>query len=143
MDKYEQNLISDVLEFAQLTSLPKRVGPKKSLWIEAVAKFRLANNSVGYGVVKRNIDLSYRVLYVNGSTASIVDIEEAYPYIMLEKQYIKKFTEKAGEKERITYLESLNLPYVGEGYFDGMSIDDLNKEVVKAAVYQQLKSLEK
>ena len=143
MDKYEQNLISDVLEFAQLTSLPKRVDPKKSLWIEAVAKFRLANNSVGYGVVKRNIDLSYRVLYVNGSTAAIVDIEEAYPYIMLEKQYIKKFTEKAGEKERIAYLESLNLPYVAEGYFDGMSIDDLNKEVVKAAVCQQLKSLEK
>lgn len=143
MDKYEQNLISDVLEFAQLTSLPKRVDPKKSLWIEAIAKFRLANNSVGYGVVKRNIDLSYRVLYVNGSTAAIVDIEEAYPYIMLEKQYIKKFTEKAGEKERIAYLESLNLPYVAEGYFDGMSIDDLNKEVVKAAVYQQLKSLEK
>ena len=143
MDKYEQNLISDVLEFAQLTSLPKRVDPKKSLWIEAIAKFRLANNSVGYGVVKRNIDLSYRVLYVNGSTAAIVDIEEAYPYIMLEKQYIKKFTEKAGEKERIAYLESLNLPYVAEGYFDGMSIDDLNKEVVKAAVYEQLKSLEK
>lgn len=143
MEKYEQNLISDVLEFAQLTSMPKRVDPKKSLWIEAIAKFRLANNSVGYGVVKRNIDLSYRVLYVNGSTAAIVDIEEAYPYIMLEKQYIKKFTEKAGEKERIAYLESLNLPYVAEGYFDGMSIDDLNKEVVKAAVYQQLKSLEK
>ena len=142
MEKYEQNLISDVLNFAHLTSLPKRVDPKKSLWIEAVAKFRLANNSVGYGVVKRNLDLSYRVLYVNGSTAAIVDIEEAYPYIMLEKQYIKKFTEKAGEKERIAYLESLNLPYVADGYFDGMDIDDLNKEVVKAAVYQQLKSLE-
>lgn len=142
MDTYEQNLISDVLNFAHLTSLPKRVDPKKSLWIEAIAKFRLANNSVGYGVVKRNLDLTYRVLYVNGSTASIVEIEEAYPYIMLEKQYIKKFTDKAGEKERIAYLESLNLPYVAEGYFDGMSIDDLNKEVVKAAVYQQLKSLE-
>lgn len=142
MEKYEQNLISDVLNFAHLTSLPKRVDPKKSLWIEAIAKFRLANNSVGYGVVKRNLDLTYRVLYINGATASIVDIEEVYTYIMLEKQYIKKFTEKAGEKERIAYLESLNLPYVAEGYFDGMSVDELNKEIVKAAVYQQLKSLE-
>lgn len=142
MDNREQNLISDVLNFAHLASLPKRVDPKKSLWIEAIAKFRLANNSVGYGVVKRNLDLTYRVLYVNGSTASIVDIEEVYPYIMLEKQYIKKFTEKAGEKERIAYLESLNLPYVAEGYFDGMSIDELNKEVVKAAVFQQLNALE-
>lgn len=142
MDTYEQKLISDALNFAHLTSLPKRVDPKKSLWIEAIAKFRLANNSVGYGVVKRNLDLSYRVLYINGSTASIVDIEEVYPYIMLEKQYIKKFTDKAGEKERIAYLESLNLPYVAEGYFDGMDIEELNKEVVKAAVYRQLKALE-
>jgi hypothetical protein len=143
MDNREQNLISDALAFAHLTKLPKKGDPEKGLWIEAIAKFRLANNSVGYGVVKRNLDLSYRVLYINGSTASIVDIEEAYPYIMLEKQYIKKFTEKAGEKERIAYLESLNLPYVADGYFDGMSIDELNKEVVKAAVYQQLKALEK
>lgn len=142
MEKYEQNLISDVLNFAHLTSLPKRVDPKKSLWIEAIAKVRLSNNSIGYAVLKRNFDLTPRVLYINGSTASIVDIEEVYPYIMLEKQYIKKFTEKAGEKERIAYLESLNLPYVADGYFDGMSIDELNKEVVKAAVYQQLKSLE-
>lgn len=142
MDYYEQKLISDALNFAHLTTLPKKADPQKSLWIEAIAKIRLANNSVAYGVVKRNLDLTYRVLYVNGSTASIVGIEEAYPYIMLEKQYIKKFTEKAGEKERIAYLESLNLPYVAEGYFDGMSIDDLNKEVVKAAVYQQLKALE-
>lgn len=142
MEPYEQKLISDALNFAHLTSLPKRVDPQKSLWIEAIAKFRLANNSVGYGVVKRNLDLSYRVLYINGSTASIVDIEEVYPYIMLEKQYIKKFTEKAGEKERIAYLESLNLPYVAEGFFDGMTIDDLNKEVVKAAVFQQLKAME-
>lgn len=142
MDTYEQKLISDALNFAHLTTLPKKADPQKSLWIEAIAKIRLANNSVAYGVVKRNADLSYRVTYVNGSTASIVEIEEVYPYIMLEKQYIKKFTEKAGEKERIAYLESLNLPYVAEGYFDSMSIDDLNKEVVKAAVYQQLKSLE-
>lgn len=142
MDNREQNLISDALAFAHLTKLPKKGDPEKGLWIEAIAKFRLANNSVGYGVVKRNIDLSYRVLYINGSTASIVEIEEVYPYVMLEKQYIKKFTEKAGEKERIAYLESLNLPYVAEGYFDCMSIDELNKEIVKAAVYQQLKSLE-
>lgn len=142
MEPYEQKLISDALNFARLTTLPKKADPQKSLWMEAIAKIRLANNSVGYGVVKRNLDLSYRVLYINGSTASIVDIEEVYPYVMLEKQYIKKFTEKAGEKERIAYLESLNLPYVAEGYFDGMDIEELNKEVVKAAVYRQLKALE-
>lgn len=140
METYEQKLISDALNFAHLTTLPKKADPQKSLWIEAIAKIRLANNSVAYGVIKRNADLSYRVTYINGATAAIVGIEEVYPYVVLDKQYIKKFTDKAGEKERIAYLESLNLPYAVGGYFDGMDIEELNKEVVKAAVYQQLKA---
>ena len=142
MDKYEQNLISDVLNFAHLTSLPKRVDPKKSLWIEAVAKIRLSNNAEVYGIVKRNPDLTHRVTYINGATAAIVNVEEIYPYIVLDKDRIKKFAPQAGTKARVDYLKSLNLPYADTLDFDGMSIDDLNKEVVKAAVYQQLKALE-
>ena len=142
MDNREQNLISDALAFAHLTKLPKKKDSEKGLWIEAIAKVRLSNNSIGYAVLKRNFDLTSRVLYINGSTASIVEVEEVYPYIMLEKQYIKKFTDKEGEKERIAYLESLNLPYAYNGFFDNKTIDELNKEVVKAAVYQQLKVLE-
>lgn len=142
MEAYEHNLIADALNFAHLTTLPKKANPQKTMWIEAVAKIRLANNSIGYGVVKRNADLSYRVTYVNGATAAIVDIEEIYPYVVLDKQYIKKFSEKADEGDRIAYLKSLNLPYAVDGYFDGMDIEELNKEVVKAAVYQQLKALE-
>ena len=142
MDTYEQKLISDALNFAHLTTLPKKADPQKSLWIEAIAKIRLANNSVAYGVVKRNADLSYRVAYVNGATAAIVEIEEVYPYVVLDKQYIHKFGKNDTEKERIAYLKSLKLPYVTEGYFDNMDIEELNKEVVKAAVYQQLKALE-
>lgn len=140
MEAYEHNLIADALKFAHLTTLPKKANPQKTMWIEAVAKIRLANNSIGYGVVKRNADLSYRVAYVNGATAAIVGIEEIYPYVVLDKQYIKKFSEKADESDRIAYLKSLNLPYVVDGYFDGMDIEELNKEVVKAAVYQQLKA---
>lgn len=142
MDTYEQNLISDVLNFAHLTTLPKKADPQKSLWIEAIAKIRLANNSVAYGVVKRNADLSYRVTYVNGSTAALAKIEEVYPYIVLDKQYIKKFPKESDESDRIAYLQSLNLPYAVGGYFDNMDIEELNKEVVKAAVFQQLKALE-
>ena len=142
MDSHEQKLISDALNFAHLTTLPKKTDPNKTLWIEAIAKIRLANNSVAYGVVKRNADLSYRVTYVNGATASIVDVEEVYPYVVLDKQYIKKFPKDSDESDRIAYLQSLNLPYAVGGYFDGMDIEELNKEVVKAAVYQQLKALE-
>lgn len=142
MDTYEQKLISDALNFAHLTTLPKKADPQKSLWIEAIAKVRKADSSICYGILKRNFDLTSRVSYLNGSISAIAEIEEIYPYITLDKNFIKKFGKNDTEKERIAYLQSLNLPYVFAGYFDGKSIDELNKEIVKAAVYQQIKALE-
>lgn len=143
MNHQEQKLISDVLNFAHLTSIPKKRDDSKSIWIEAVAKIRLSDNSIAYGIVKRNPDLSYRVAYINGAIATVVGLEEVYPFVLLDKQYIQKFGKDDTEKERIAYLKSLNLPYaMAQNYFDNMTIDELNKEVVKAAVYQQIKALE-
>lgn len=141
LSQREQQLISDALQKAHLTQLPEKAD-KKSVWIEAVAKIRLADNSVGYGILKRNPDLTHRVCYINGNIAAIVEVEEVYPYITLQKEYIKKFTAEEKEAARIAYLKSLILPYEIKG-LDEMSIDDLNKEVVKAAMYQQMKDMEK
>lgn len=142
MTQYEQNLLTDALHVAHLIQLPKEVKKEKEIWIEAIAKIRKADSSICYGILKRNFDLTSRVSYINGSISAIAEIEEIYPYITLDKNFIKKFGKNDTEKERIAYLHSLNLPYVSAGYFDGKSIDDLNKEVVKAAVYQQIKALE-
>ena len=141
MDTIEQNLISDVLRMAHLTELPKP-DDKKSVWIKAVAKIRLADNSVGYGILKRNTDLTHRVCYINGHISAMVETEEVYPYITLNKDYIKKFTAKEKEAARIAYLKSLNLPYEING-LETMNIDDLNKEVVKAAMWQQMQDMSK
>lgn len=138
---YEQKLIADVLHYAHLAEMPeKMLSGSKSLWIEAIAKIKKADGNVGYGIVKRNADLSYRVVYVNGSTSTIVDLIEIYPYINLDSKYIKKFTKKDDMASRIQYLRSMNLPYFID--YETSTIDDLNKEIVKAAVYQQLKALE-
>lgn len=143
MNHQEQKLISDVLNFAHLTKLPKKTDNSKSIWIEAIAKIRMSDNSIAYGIVKRNPDLSYRVAYNNGAIATVVGLEEVYPFVLLDKQYIQKFGKDDTEKERIAYLKSLNLPYaMAQNYFDNMTIDELNKEVVKAAVYQQIKAME-
>lgn len=143
MDTREQQLIADALRKAHLTELPKKSN-SKSVWIEGIAKIRLANNSIAYGIVKRNFDLTSRVVYINGDTSAINNIEEVYPYIFLEKGFIHKF--EKGEKPeaaRIAYLKSQHLPWAfAADYFDNMTLDELNKEVVKAAVYQQLKALE-
>lgn len=139
----EQNLIADALRVAHLTALPKKAD-KKSVWIEGVAKITLADGSTAYGIVKRNPDLTTRVCYVNGNTAAISNVEEVYPYITLNSEYIKKFGKNEGEEARIKYLKSLRLPWAfAADYFDNMTLDELNKEVVKAAVYQQQKDMER
>lgn len=144
MDKREQQLISDVLRKAHLTELPKKAN-NKSVWIEGVAKIRLANNSIAYGIVKRNFDLTNRFVYVNGDISAINKIEEVYPYIFLDKDYIHKFEKGENQEElRASYLKSLRLPWAQDAdYFDNMTLDELNKEVVKAALYQQQKDMER
>lgn len=143
LSQREQQLINDALAKAFLTKLPEPAD-QKTVWIEGIAKIRLADGSIGYGIVKRNAeDFSARVCYINGNIASIREIEEVYPYIKLQKDYIKKFSPNAGTKPRIEYLESLHIPYLEGIDLKQMDIDQLNKEVVKAAVYQQMKDLDR
>ena len=139
LSQREQNLIADALRMAHLTELPKKAD-KKTVWIEGVAKITLADGSVGYGIVKRNPDLTYRVCYVNGNTAAIAKVEEVYPYVTLQPEFIHKFGKNEGEEARIKYLRSLNLPCTSPDICE-MTIEELNKEVVKAAVYRQLNSM--
>lgn len=143
LSQREQNLIADALRMAHLTELPKKAD-KKSVWIEGIAKITLADGSTAYGIVKRNTDLTHRVAYVNGNTAAISKVEEVYPYITLNSDYIKKFGKNDGEQARINYLKSLHLPWAfAADYFDNMTLDELNKEVVKAAVYMQQRDMSK
>lgn len=137
----EQNLIADALRVAHLTELPKKAD-KKSVWIEGVAKITLADGSTAYGIVKRNPDLTHRVAYVNGNTAAIAKVEEVFPYVTLNSEYIKKFGKNDGEEARIKYLRSLNLPCTHPDLSE-MTLEELNKEVVKAAVYQQQRDMER
>ena len=140
LTQYETNLITDVLNTAHLTQMPK-ADTGKVVWLEAIAKLRLANNNIAYGILRRNPDLTHRVLYVNGSISMIVNVEELYPYITLDKERVKKFTAAQKEKARVEYLRALKLPYLEGIDLEAMTIDELNKEVVKAAVYEQLKDL--
>lgn len=137
---HEQNLIADALRIAQLAKLPTKTSPEDLTWIEGVAKIRLSDASIGYGIVRRNPNLSVSYKYVNGNTAAIAAIEEVYPYESIDKRRIKKFGKDDDAEGRVKYLKSLNLPY--EINFESMTIADLNKEVVKAALFMQLNNKE-
>lgn len=140
LSEYEKKLLADALNVANLAKLPPMIDPNEVIWIEGIAKIKLIDGSYGFGIVKRNPDLTYTVTYINGATSPIMHVEEVYPYIKINKDNIKKFADKDNRESRIMYLQSLHLPYKID--FENATISDLNKEVVKAAVYQQLKSLE-
>lgn len=140
LSEYEKRLLNDAMSVAHLTRLPSKVNPEEVIWIEGIAKIKLIDGSHGFGIVKRNPDLSYTVTYINGATSPILHVEEVYPYIKIDRANIKKFTDKDDRVGRIAYLQSLKLPYSID--FENASITDLNKEIVKAAVYQQLNALE-
>ena len=135
MFEYEKKLINDAMNVAQVAELPKAVPPDSYVWIEGIAKIRLRDNSIAYGIVKRTPDLTQTVTYVNGATSSILSIEEVYPYVTIDKSGIKKF-KKDDVDGRKEYLLSLNLPY--EVNLEKANITDLNREIVKASLYQQL-----
>lgn len=141
MNRIEEKLIADVLNFAHLTSMPSKMTKKTALWIEAVAKVRKANATYAYAILRRTANLDHTFIYSNGATSPIVSVEEVYPIITLDTKYVKKFTDDSKDA-RIRYLRSMNLPYIEtEKYFDGMTLEDLDKEVVKSAMYQQLEAL--
>lgn len=140
LSEYEKKLLADALSTAHLTKLPTKMDPKEVIWIEGVAKIKLVDGSYGFGIVKRNPDLSYTVTYINGATSPILYVEEVYPYVKIDKSNIKKFSDKEDRDGRINYLQSLHLPY--EIDFENATVADLNKEIVKAAVFQQLNAME-
>ena len=129
------------MSVANLAKLPTKTDPDEFVWIEGVAKIRLIDGSCGFGIVKRNPDLTYTVTYINGNTSPIKHVEEVYPYVKIDKTNVKKFEDKEDREGRINYLRSLHLPY--EIDFDNISIAALNKEIVKAAVFFQLNKMEK
>lgn len=140
VSSYEQNLIADALRVAQITKLPAKTTADDLTWIEGVAKIRLSDASIGYGIVRRNPNMSVSYKYINGNTAAIATIEEVYPYESIDKRRIKKFSKDDDAEARVKYLKSLNLPY--EINFEKATIADLNKEVVKAALFMQLNNKE-
>lgn len=140
LSEYEKKLLADALNAANLTKLPPKMDPEEVIWIEGIAKIKLIDGSFGFGIVKRNPDLTHIVTYINGATSPIMCVEEVYPYNKIDKANIKKFADKDDRESRINYLRSLHLPYSID--FENATVSDLNKEVVKAAVFQQLNAME-
>lgn len=140
MLKYEQEKLKEAMDEAGITTLPKGISPDIPIWIKGVAKIQLCDGSIAYGIVKREKNMDLSVVSIKGNTSSVRLIEEVYPIVTINKQKIKKFpeSEKDNLNIRINYLKSLDLPYPID--YENASLKDLNKEVVRAALYFQLQT---
>lgn len=139
-DSQNLKLMREILEFAHLTELPNEVTEETKLWVRAIGYVRKQNGEHGWVVMQREHDMTVRPIKTVGSMSPVAVVEKYYPYILLDKKYIKGFRTDAS-KPRIEYLQSLKLPYFSEKDFENMTLAQLNKEIVGAAIYLQIKDL--
>lgn len=139
MLQYEQNLISRILEEAGLSSLPDAVSAESFTWIEGIAKIELQNGEIAYGIIKRLPNINdYVVTRIIGSTIAMKQLIEVYPYVKLDGRYVRKFKDDEDRESRIAYLSSPEMPYQIGFDLETATIEDLNREIVKVALFKQL-----
>lgn len=141
-DKFLEKYRIDIMNYVKINEFPQEETEDTKLWIKAIALVRKHNSTYAYANLVRNPDMSYSVEHINGSMSPIASYEKIYPYLLLDVKYIKGFRGN-GYEPRVEYLKSLSLPYLNNVDLTKMTLADLNKEIVGAAVYLQLNDLKK
>jgi hypothetical protein len=136
MYKATEKSLVDALSWASLRELPPKDN-KENVYILALALVSKKDGSKSYVATKKGKDGKDKVVKDFGSTAMIVKIEEVYPYLLLDGNYLPTFDGKKRE-DRIKWLTMMD----AEGDYEGMSLKELNKEILLIAMRNQLKAME-
>ena len=131
-NKREEKNLLDALSWCGLKKLPEKDNGE-DIWIEALAKVSKANGSIGYVYIKKNGELKDVIAKDFGDISMIVKIDEVYPFNFLKASFMPTF--KANNKnERIHYLQKI---YKSKD-FSGMTVKQLDTEILKVAINNQL-----
>ena len=86
----KEKYLLEVLEYAGLTTLPKRFDPEKDkkVWVDAILEVRKVDGSSSYAYAKNVYGKSPRYVKVWGKSAAIAEILGVYPVSFLSKEYI-------------------------------------------------------
>jgi len=138
----EESLLDKVLRKAGLESLPEKFDGN-GVWLYAIARLHKIDGSIGYGILKRTADFKYSYRYTNGNIQQIDEKQtEIFPIIMLDTDSVRTFANDNPE-DRITYLKRVRPKWLADVKLEDMSIEELNKEVVRYAMVQQMNRIEK
>lgn len=135
MGNVKDKSLIDALAYCDLKDLPK-ADTKEYVWLKALALVKKSDASKGYVLLVKGINGEPKVVKDFGSVSVIREIEEIYPFALLDERYMPTFTTKTKE-ERITWLERMN----PSGDYSNMNMKQLNKEVLNVAMQTALRVL--
>jgi hypothetical protein len=135
MGKATDRSLVDALSWASLRELPEKDNGE-NIYILALALVTKRDGSKSYVATRKTMDGKDKVVKVFGSTSIIVKIEEVYPYLLLDGNYLPTFEGKKRE-ERIKWL-SMSNPDIDYSEF---TLKELNREILGVAMKNQLRDM--
>lgn len=133
MKKIENSLV-EALNWASLRELPPKDNGE-DVYILSLAKVLKIDGSKSYVAMSKDEKGNNRIVKDFGSLAKIVKIEEVYPYLLLNSNYVPQFKSNKKE-ERIAWLSTYDV----NKDWSSMSLKELNKEILSIAMKNQIKS---
>lgn len=137
MDKVLRKSLLDALSWASLKDLPEK-WDGENIYILALGLAAKMDGSKSYVALKKDEKGNDKVVKDFGSVSIISRIDAVYPYLYLDGSFIPSFGGQKKE-DRINWLEQMN--YGTNGAYEGMSLKELNKEVLNTAIRNQLNAI--
>ena len=133
-DATRESLIN-ALGWASLRALPEKDNGE-NIWLRALALVSKRDGSKGYVALVKGKNGDDRIIKDFGSIAPIVSIEETYPYVYLDSNYLPSFESKKRE-DRIKWL-SMQRP---EENYEELTMKELNRAILHVAMQNQLNDI--
>ena len=137
----KEKSLQRALEYCFITSLPEKADGE-NLWIRAIAEVEKRDGTHSYVYVEKSYKtLENRIVADFGSVSQIVEVIEYYPFSYLDGSYIPEFkSKKKGESSKKQDIEDrvLYLKNYAKRDCEGMTQKELDKEILKFAIYKQL-----
>ena len=131
-DKDEEKSLISAMAFCSLRELPQE-DDKENIWVEALAKVKKADTTTSYVYVRKDKNGENKIAKDFGSSSVIRKVICYYPFNFLKANYVPTFKTQKKE-DRIRYLQKV----YKDKDFSAMSLKELDKEVLKVAINNQL-----
>jgi hypothetical protein len=131
-DKNEEKSLISAMAFCSLRELPQE-DDKENIWVEALAKVKKADTTTSYVYVRKDKNGENKIAKDFGSSSVIRKVICYYPFNFLKANYLPTFKTQKKE-DRIRYLQKV----YKDKDFSAMSLKELDKEVLKVAINNQL-----